>query len=284
MTTRTRPAVPGTDWASSRRARFASTAPRRRRSLPDAGDQAGTAFDPIAGGGACATAPGADQAGTASYRLDPRPARRLHADGLADDRRRHQLAEPDVADRGPPARRRPRAPATRRWSPAASTGPRSIEREPRAGLPAPPERLEVRRGPRREARAAAGGPALRPRLERPGAGRPSPTSSCACRCSSSPGRWTGSCRTRRRRSCRPATTLAARLHGAAIRGRRARRLSGFRSTPAFEQCTSPNDQHGAPLAFGSCSPPQPGLGLPHGRDAATRTARPRTRPARSSTR
>ena len=28
-------------------------------------------------------------------------------------------------------------------------------------------------------------------------------------------------------------------------------------TPAFEQCTSPNNQHGAPLAFGSCSPPNP---------------------------
>jgi len=34
-------------------------------------DQAGTAFDPIGGGGACATAPAGDQAGTASYRLDP---------------------------------------------------------------------------------------------------------------------------------------------------------------------------------------------------------------------
>jgi hypothetical protein len=34
-------------------------------------DQAGTAFDPIGGGGACATAPAPDQAGAASYRLDP---------------------------------------------------------------------------------------------------------------------------------------------------------------------------------------------------------------------
>jgi predicted acyl esterase len=31
-------------------------------------------FDPIAGGGACATAPAADQSGTATYRLDPAPA------------------------------------------------------------------------------------------------------------------------------------------------------------------------------------------------------------------
>lgn len=42
--------------------------------VPGAGDPtAGKAFDPIAGGGACATAPGADQAGVANYRL-PVPA------------------------------------------------------------------------------------------------------------------------------------------------------------------------------------------------------------------
>jgi hypothetical protein len=39
------------------------------------GDAArGQAYDPISGGGACATAPGSDQAGAASYRLDPAPA------------------------------------------------------------------------------------------------------------------------------------------------------------------------------------------------------------------
>jgi predicted acyl esterase len=42
--------------------------------LPAAGDPAsGKTFDPIAGGGACATAPGADQTGVANYRL-PVPA------------------------------------------------------------------------------------------------------------------------------------------------------------------------------------------------------------------
>jgi Acetyl xylan esterase (AXE1) len=41
---------------------------------PDATDQAGTAFDPVAGGGACATAPAGDQAGTANYRSAPAPA------------------------------------------------------------------------------------------------------------------------------------------------------------------------------------------------------------------
>ncbi len=40
---------------------------------PGAADNAGTAFDPIGGPGACATASGDDQPGTASYRLDPAP-------------------------------------------------------------------------------------------------------------------------------------------------------------------------------------------------------------------
>lgn len=41
----------------------------------DAGDPAIAArFDPVLGGGACATAEGADQPGAASYRLDPAPA------------------------------------------------------------------------------------------------------------------------------------------------------------------------------------------------------------------
>ena len=41
---------------------------------PAANDRAAQTFDPIAGGGACATAAGADQNGTASYRLEPAPA------------------------------------------------------------------------------------------------------------------------------------------------------------------------------------------------------------------
>ena len=41
---------------------------------PDASDQAGGSFDPVGGGGACATALADDQPGTASYRLAPAPA------------------------------------------------------------------------------------------------------------------------------------------------------------------------------------------------------------------
>jgi predicted acyl esterase len=46
-----------------------------RTIVPGAGNPAiGQAFDPIAGGGACATAPGADQPGVATYRLPAAPA------------------------------------------------------------------------------------------------------------------------------------------------------------------------------------------------------------------
>ena len=78
------------------------------------------------------------------------PRRRLHAarcrhrDRSLRGRKRH------VADRGAAARRRPRRdPDARQPRPLA---PRAGRRQ--AGLPAPPERLDVRRGPRAEARAA----------------------------------------------------------------------------------------------------------------------------------
>ena len=51
--------------------------------------------------------------------------------------------------------------------------------------------------------------------------------------------------------------------------------------PAYQECTSPDKTHGAPLAFPSCSPQQ---ASPNSRSARpTRTARPRTRSGSSST-
>jgi predicted acyl esterase len=58
------------NWAKAApgEVRFSSLAPQTI--LPAAGDPAiGQAFDPIGGGGACATASGADQSGVATYRL-----------------------------------------------------------------------------------------------------------------------------------------------------------------------------------------------------------------------
>jgi predicted acyl esterase len=62
----------GSNWAriAPGEVRFTSTG--AQTIAPVAGDPIiGRAFDPIAGGGACATASGADQPGAASYRLDP---------------------------------------------------------------------------------------------------------------------------------------------------------------------------------------------------------------------
>jgi hypothetical protein len=46
--------------------------------------------------------------------------------------------------------------------------------------------------------------------------------------------------------------------------------------PAYVQCTSANRQHGPPLAYGSCAPPQPGssrlmVGIGDGHPAASRS-------------
>jgi hypothetical protein len=58
----------------------------------------------------------------------------------------------------------------------------------------------------------------------------------------------------------PALTVAGPLGPATAAGYpRPRGATPFRVslTPAYRQCTAPNRQHGAPLAFGSCAPPQP---------------------------
>lgn len=58
------------DWARLAPGELRLTSPRAQTILPNAGSAAiGAAFNPIAGAGACATAPGATQTGTATYRL-----------------------------------------------------------------------------------------------------------------------------------------------------------------------------------------------------------------------
>ncbi len=57
------------------RARSASTPTASKTIDPGAGSEAIAAkFNPVGGDGACANADGADQAGSATYRLDPAPA------------------------------------------------------------------------------------------------------------------------------------------------------------------------------------------------------------------
>jgi hypothetical protein len=61
-------------WADLAPGEVRYTSAPAKAIAPTVVDQAGQPFDPIGGGGACATAPGADQAGTASYRLAAAPA------------------------------------------------------------------------------------------------------------------------------------------------------------------------------------------------------------------
>ena len=81
--------------------------PASRPSPPAGGDPAaGQAYDPIAGAGACATAPGADAPGAASYRLPAAPAGGYTLMGSPTIIADINSLGPHVADRSPAGRRR----------------------------------------------------------------------------------------------------------------------------------------------------------------------------------
>ena len=61
-------------WAALAPGEVRHTDPAAKVVASSFSDQAGQAYDPISGGGACATAPGADQVGAASYRLGAAPS------------------------------------------------------------------------------------------------------------------------------------------------------------------------------------------------------------------
>ncbi|MET0927098.1 MAG: acetylxylan esterase [Solirubrobacterales bacterium] len=63
------------NWAKMAKGEIRFESDEARTIEPGAGSSdVAAAFNPVGGGGACATADGADQPGTASYRLDPAPA------------------------------------------------------------------------------------------------------------------------------------------------------------------------------------------------------------------
>ncbi len=198
---------------------LAGRGPLHRRRLEDdrprrpATRQTNQAFDPVAGGGdACATASGDDQPGAATYRLG-------EAKGGGFTLAGSPTVIADIDSPGPtsqvaarlldvdPERR------TSRSSRAASTAPHGEPRRRTPGLPAPPERLEVRERARRQARAAAERRPVRPGLERPGAGhgrQPRPAAADP--------RGAGRRRRRRRRSRRHRRLLDGHRRRAAPRG------------------------------------------------------------------
>ena len=158
---------------SSLRARSGSSLPAPQTILPTAGSTAIAApFDPITGPGACATSSAADQADTATYRMDPVPTGGFTLLGSPTVVADITSAGLRLADRGAAARRRhghQHADPGRAWPVAA--GDHRHARAP--GVPAAPERLPVRRRPRREAGAAAEGlehggrQQLRPHVQQP---------------------------------------------------------------------------------------------------------------------
>ena len=149
--------------------RVESAAPQMISSAVPTDAPVGQAFDPITGGGACATASGADQTGAATYRSDPAPSGGFTLMGSA-------TIVADILSPGPTSQVAARlldvdpvsgnADARRPWS--LSTGDHADHRQ-LPGLPAPPERVAFRRRSRREARAASRRPAVWPELERPAA-------------------------------------------------------------------------------------------------------------------
>ena len=185
--------------------------------------------------------PAADQPGTASYRLDPpRPAAytlmgspTVVAD-INSPSPTSQIAarlldvDPGGGDETLVARGL--------YRPEINSG---TETHP-PGLPAPPQRVEVRGRPRREARAAAGGPALRAQLQRPGADHGLQPRAAPAGARSSPAPSADSCRTPRRRSCRPATSSRATTPDGYPRPAGATPAPRVALVPAYQQCTAPD--------------------------------------------
>ena len=263
-----------------RPARSASRGAAAKTIAPSVSDQAGAAFDPIGGGGACATAPGADQTGTASYRLDPAPAGGFTLMGsptvVADINSPSPTSQiaARLLDVGPERHRdarRPRALPAARSTPASATTRQVFQLHPNGWkfesghiaklelLPADQpygrnsngqahgDGLEPGAAPA-GARAArhAGGIVLRPRVE----GRPAPATSC-------------------RR-----TTSAAGIPAAEV-GATPFRVS---LVPAFAQCTGGNRAARPAAGLQLVQPAAAGLRPADGRHAEPHLAR---RPTRS---
>ena len=235
----------------------ASTAPPRKTIAPEVSDQAGPGLRP-------------DRAAAAPARPRPaptRPARRATASTRRPAGGFTLMGSPtivadinspgaDVAGRGPAARRRPgdRQRDARRAR-ALPAGDQLGHDADAPGLPAPPERLEVRR-PATSPSSSCCRPTSPTAATRTARRRsPSRTSSCACRCSSSPARRAGSWRAPAPKVVPAGYELAARLPARRlsapdrrVAGQRLAR-AGLRGSARTRTAT-----HGPPLAFGVVHP------------------------------
>jgi predicted acyl esterase len=243
-------------WAQLSRGEVHLTGPDAKVIAPDASDQAGTAFDPIGGGGACATASAADQTGTASYRLDPAPAAGFTLMGSP-------TIVADINSPGPTSQVAARLldvnPATGNetlvarglYRPEINSGTEStrqvfqlhpngwkFEAGHVAKLELLPADQPYGRNSNGQATVTVSNLELRlPVLEQPGA-------------------LGGLVEDPNQKVVPPGYQLSADYTGAYVRPRGASPLR-VPLVPAFEQCTSPDRTHGPPLAFPSCSGPVP---------------------------
>ena len=223
---------------------------------PDATDQAGTAFDPIAGGGACATASATDQTGTASYRLAPAPAPGFTLMGSP-------TIVADVSSPGPTSQVAARLldvnPSTGNetlvarglYRPEINSGTAAtrqvfqlhpngwkFEAGHVAKLELLPADQPYGRNSNGQATVTVSNLELRlPVLEQPGA-------------------VGGVVEDPAQKVVPPGYQLSADFAGAYVRPRGASPLR-VPLVPAFQACSSPNVTHGAPLAFPACRGPVP---------------------------
>jgi hypothetical protein len=232
---------------------FASAA--AKTIAPSVSDQAGTSFDPIGGGGACATAPGADQTGTASYRLDPAPAAGFTLMGsptiVADINSQSPTSQiaARLLDVGPSGTEslvarglyRPEinsgSAATRQVFQLHGNGWK-FESGHIAKLELLPADQPYGRNSNGQATVTVSNLDLRlPVLEQPGT-------------------LGGLVQSPASKVVPSGYQLSPDYIATGYPRPKSASPSLFSLVPAFVQCASPNRQHGPPLAFGSCNPPQ----------------------------
>ena len=222
-------------------------------------DQAGQAFDPISGPGACATAPGADQTGAASYRLDPAPAGGFTLMGsptvIADINSvspTGQLAA-RLLDVGPGGTET--LVARGLYRPDINTGTEATRQvfqlhpngwKFEAGHIA---KLELIPNDSPYGRVSNGqGPVNVSNLE------------LRLPVLEQPGSLGGLVEAANAKVIPPGYELSGDYVATAYVRPLSARVGRFSLVPAYAACTAPNRQHGPPLAFGSCNPPQQSSG------------------------
>ncbi len=243
-------------WAALAPGEVRLSGPAAKTIAPSVSDQAGQAFDPISGGGACATAPGADQAGTATYRLDPAPAAGLTLMG----------SPTVVADINSP-------------SPTSQVATRLLDVDPVSGnetlVARGLYRPEISSGTEATRQVfqlhpngwkfAAGHiaklemlPADQPYGRNSNGQGPVTVSNLELRLPvlESPGALSGLVDDPAPKVVPGGYQLSADYLASGYPRPKGATPLRVPLVPAYAQCTSPNRQHGPPLAFGSCNPPQ----------------------------